>query len=148
MCLEYIMWNNYANNQNESHACKDIECDCKVYLLRLTNMIAKKSKRICIHNVSKNKSTATRDIRNDTKVYLYIFTVNQQILATIKFGVSQNKVIWRQLNLASPTSMQCTIDITYLRMLVATNTGENTKFTKYNSTPKFVDLQYEMLVRI
>ena len=39
--------------------------------------------------------------------------VNQQILAAIKFGVSQNKVIWRLLNLASPRgpSMQCTIDI-------------------------------------
>ena len=29
-------------------------------------------------------------------------TVNQQILAAIKFDVSQNKVIWRLLNLASP----------------------------------------------
>ena len=28
-------------------------------------------------------------------------TVNQQILAAIKFGVSQNKVIWQLLNLAS-----------------------------------------------
>ena len=32
-------------------------------------------------------------------------TVNQQILAAIKFGVSQNKVIWRLLNL------QCTINV-------------------------------------
>ena len=31
-----------------------------------------------------------------------LFTVNQQILAAIKFGVSQNKVIWQLLNLASP----------------------------------------------
>ena len=40
-------------------------------------------------------------------------TVNQQILAAIKFGVSQNKVIWRLLNLASPLgpSLQCTIDV-------------------------------------
>ena len=41
-------------------------------------------------------------------------TVNQQILAAIKFGISQNKlVIWRLLNLASPSgpSMQCTIDV-------------------------------------
>ena len=40
-------------------------------------------------------------------------TVNQQILAAIKFGVSQNKVIWQLLNLASPRdpSMQCTIDV-------------------------------------
>ena len=40
-------------------------------------------------------------------------TVNQQILAAINFGVSQNKVIWRLLNLASPRgpSMQCTIDV-------------------------------------
>ena len=40
-------------------------------------------------------------------------TVNQQILAAIKFGVSQNKVIWRLLNLVSPRgmSMQCTIDV-------------------------------------
>ena len=40
-------------------------------------------------------------------------TVNQLILAAIKFGVSQNKVIWRLLNLASPCgpSMQCTIDV-------------------------------------
>ena len=29
-------------------------------------------------------------------------TVNQQILADIKFGVSQNKVIWQLLNMASP----------------------------------------------
>ena len=34
-------------------------------------------------------------------------TVNQQILAAIKFGVSQNKVIWRLLNLASPSL--CTV---------------------------------------
>ena len=33
---------------------------------------------------------------------MYIFIVNQEILAAIKFGVSQNKVIWRLLNLASP----------------------------------------------
>ena len=70
-------------------------------------------------------------------------TVNQQILAAIKFGVSQNKVIWRLLNLASPRgpSMQCTIDV---YVLAATNISENTqfdKFAKYNSTPKFVDLQ-------
>ena len=40
-------------------------------------------------------------------------TVNQQILAAIKFGVSQNKVIWQLLNLASPCSpsLQCTIDV-------------------------------------
>ena len=40
-------------------------------------------------------------------------TVNQQILAAIKFDVSQNKVIWRLLNLASPRGpcMQCTIDV-------------------------------------
>ena len=31
-----------------------------------------------------------------------IVTVNQQILAATKFGVSQNKVIWLLLNLASP----------------------------------------------
>ena len=43
----------------------------------------------------------------------YENTVNEQILAAIKFGVSQNKVIWRPLNLASPCgpSMQCTIDV-------------------------------------
>ena len=43
---------------------------------------------------------------------VYIYTVNQ-ILVAIKFGASQNKVIWRPLNLASPRgpSMQCTIDI-------------------------------------
>ena len=40
-------------------------------------------------------------------------TVTPQILAAIKFGVSQNKVIWQLLNLASPRgpSMQCTIDV-------------------------------------
>ena len=44
---------------------------------------------------------------------LFSNTVNQQILAAVKFGVSQNKVIWRLLNLASPRglSMQCTIDV-------------------------------------
>ena len=43
----------------------------------------------------------------------YYVTVNQQILAGIKFGISQNKVIWRLLNFASPRgpSMQCTIDV-------------------------------------
>ena len=41
------------------------------------------------------------------------YTVNQQILAAINFGISQNKVIWRLLNLVSPrdSSMQCTIDV-------------------------------------
>ena len=41
------------------------------------------------------------------------YTVNQQILAAIKFGISQNKVIWWLLNLASPRgpSIQCTIDV-------------------------------------
>ena len=72
-------------------------------------------------------------------------TVNQQILAAIKFGVSQIKVIWRLLNLASlhGPSMKCTIDV---YMLAATNISENTqfaKFAKYNSTPKFGDLQYQ-----
>ena len=49
--------------------------------------------------------------------YIMLFkkvsTVNQQILAAVKFGVSQNKVIWWLLNLASPRgpSMQCTIDV-------------------------------------
>ena len=41
-------------------------------------------------------------------------TVNQQILAAVKFGISQNKVIWRLLNLAYPRggpSMQCSIDV-------------------------------------
>ena len=38
------------------------------------------------------------------KMHLFylLHTVNQQILAAIKFGVSQNKVIWRLSNLASP----------------------------------------------
>ena len=54
-------------------------------------------------------------------------TVNQQILAAIKFGISQNKVIWRLPRLC------------HLHMLAA----KNTQFTKCNSTPKFIDLQYE-----
>ena len=74
------------------------------------------------------------------------YTVNQQILAAIKFGVSQNKVIY--VNLAaikfgvSLAARLCSVRSTY--MLVATNISENThfaKFAKYNSTPKFVDLQ-------
>ena len=39
------------------------------------------------------------------------YTVNQQILAAVKFGVSQNKVIWRLLNLASP--YLCSVRSTY-----------------------------------
>ena len=41
------------------------------------------------------------------------YTINQQILAAIKFGISQNKVIWWLLNLASPRgpSIQRTIDV-------------------------------------
>ena len=50
-------------------------------------------------------------------------TVNQQILAAIKFGVSQNKVIWRLLNLASPRgpSMQLVYDrrICWRRQILA-----------------------------
>ena len=38
-------------------------------------------------------------------------TVNEQNLAAIKFGVSQNKVIWRLLNLASPRL--CSVRSTY-----------------------------------
>ena len=73
-------------------------------------------------------------------------TVNQQILAAIKFGVYQNIVIY--VNLAaikfgvSPRPHLCSVQSTY--MLAATNISENTqfaKFAKYNSTPKFVDLQ-------
>ena len=95
-----------------------------------------------------------------------------------KIWLSQNKVIWRLLNLASPRgpSMQChpelsgcittltvvihggckllccnghidrsrwcSVRSTY--MLVATDNSKNTqfaKFAKYNSTPKFADLQ-------
>ena len=62
-------------------------------------------------------------------------TVNQQILAAIKFGVSQNKVIWRL-----PAAPLCSVRSTYI--LVVTNISENTQFAKYNSTPKFVDLHY------
>ena len=42
------------------------------------------------------------------------YTINQQMLAAIKFGVSHNKVIWGLLNLASPPSMQCTINVIYV----------------------------------
>ena len=41
----------------------------------------------------------------------YYNTVNQQILTAIKFGVSQNKVIWQLLNLASPHL--CSVRSTY-----------------------------------
>ena len=72
-------------------------------------------------------------------VYMKLDTVNQQILVAIKFGVSQNKVIWRLLNLASPRL--CSVRSTSLSILAATNISENTQFAKYNSTPNFVDLQ-------
>ena len=36
-------------------------------------------------------------------------TVNQQILAAIKLGVFQNKMIWRLLNLASPRGPSCSV---------------------------------------
>ena len=49
------------------------------------------------------------------KFFIYI-TVNQQILAAIKFGVSQNKVIYVNLaaikfGVSHGLSMQCTIDV-------------------------------------
>ena len=88
-----------------------------------------------------------------TEISRYVFlyctsmwnTVNQQILAAIKFGASQNKVTWRLLNLASPRgpSSLCSVRSTYT--LAVTYISENTqfaKFAKYNSKPKFVDLQY------
>ena len=55
-----------------------------------------------------------RERREQARSYLTPDTVNQQILAAIKFGVSQNKVIWRLLNLGSPPSMQCTINVIYV----------------------------------
>ena len=61
----------------------------------------------------------------------------------ITFGVSQNKVFWRLLNLASPCL--CSVQSTSITYVGATNISEYTqfaKFAKYNSTPKFVDLQY------
>ena len=44
-------------------------------------------------------------------------TVNQQILVAIKFGVSQNKVVWQLLNLASPRlfSVRSTYDHVFWR---------------------------------
>ena len=71
-------------------------------------------------------------------------TVNQQILAAIKFGVSQNKVIWRLIEVGvSPRPVYAVYDrrIFWRRQILATNISENTQFAKYNSTPKFVDLQ-------
>ena len=44
-------------------------------------------------------------------------------------------LIWRLL-------VYAVYDQHHLRMLVATNISENTQFAKYNSTPKFADLQY------
>ena len=44
-------------------------------------------------------------------IHFVPFTVNQQILAAIKFGFSQTKVIWRLLNLASPRL--CSVQSTY-----------------------------------
>ena len=68
------------------------------------------------------------------------------ILAAIKFGVSQNKVIWRLLNLASPRlcSVRST-SFTYVGGYKYQRKYEFAKFAKYNSTPKFVDLQYTEL---
>ena len=51
---------------------------------------------------------------DDTDVgFFAAATVNQQILAAITFDISQKKMIWRLLNLASPhgPSMQCMIDV-------------------------------------
>ena len=73
-----------------------------------------------------------------------LFTVNQQILAAIKFDVSQNKVIWWLLNLASPRlcSVRATYDHVCWRDIYISENTQFAKFAKYNSTPKFVDLQY------
>ena len=51
-----------------------------------------------------------------------MFTVNQQILAAIKFGVSQNKVIWRLLNLGvfpRPVYAVCDRRICWRRQILA-----------------------------
>ena len=42
--------------------------------------------------------------------------------------------------------MQCTINVRSHTYVGATNISENTQFAKYNSTPKFVDLQYNCIV--
>ena len=50
-------------------------------------------------------------------LFYLLHTVNQQILAAIKFGVSQNKVIWR-------LPVYAVYDRRHLRMLAATNISE------------------------
>ena len=51
-----------------------------------------------------------------TKAANYPYTVNQQILVAINFGVSPNTVIWRPLNLASlrPAARLCSVRSTYM----------------------------------
>ena len=60
-----------------------------------------------------HKGFKLQKLVNFQKFRVLRVTVNQQILAAIKFGISQNKVIWQLLNLASPRgpSMQCTINV-------------------------------------
>ena len=50
----------------------------------------------------KELSAKVYEMRSGINIWGDGYTVNQQTLAAIKFGVSQNKVIWQLLNLASP----------------------------------------------
>ena len=52
-----------------------------------------------------------KGVRSSKSVLYVSVSVNQQIVAAIKFGVSQNKVILRLLNLASPSL--CSVRSTY-----------------------------------
>ena len=56
------------------------------------------------HFATLNWYYGEKDVRQAERcIFFYLLhTVNQQILAAIKFGVSQNKVIRRLSNLASP----------------------------------------------
>ena len=88
-----------------------------------TNIDSKQEQTFYMHilNICMKLTNATShtscEISFELISFIVVCTVNQQILAAIKFGVSQNKVIWRLLNLASPRgpSMQCTIDVYFGR---------------------------------
>ena len=56
----------------------------------------------CLSLCNSIRNSPTIRVPHHATKIITTYTVNQQILAAIKFGVSQNKVIWRLLNLASP----------------------------------------------
>ena len=102
----------YQQRQYQRRQCQQTQC-WKVHQIKRQLSSAEKTLPKEKKKDKKEKEKEKKDKKKTSKTSKTILspvsnggsdsnTVNQQILAAIKFGVSQNKVIWLLLNLASP----------------------------------------------